>query len=139
MRLTKAAIANPFGFSLEGHPRLEEEQSQIESEVREIVDPLLQEGDLATAVLAAFASGRLDVPFPASLAARGEVMPVRDSCGAVRFARTGGLPFSPRVKVAATCRRDADHHDRRIANEVLESLFYFSKRSAEAARSEEDR
>jgi methylaspartate mutase epsilon subunit len=139
VRLTKAAIANPFGFSLEGHPQLEVEQAQIESEVREIVDPLLQENDLASAVIAAFASGRLDVPFPASLAARGEVMPVRDSRGAVRFARTGALPFSPRVKAAATCRLDADRHDRRIANEVRESLFYFSGSGPTTARFDEDR
>lgn len=126
VRLTRAGIANPFKLSVIGNPDLDEEEQQILAEVREIVDPILQATDLAQGICEAFSNGQLDVPFPASRAARGKVVPVRDRSGAIRYASTGALPFSKRVKDNARCLRDFSRETARVADEVRDSIFYFS-------------
>lgn len=129
VRLTRAGIANPFRLSLAGNPDLHDEEQQILAEVREIVDPVLQSADLAQGICDAFSSGRLDVPFPASRAARGKVIPVRDRSGAIRYASTGALPFSSSVKNNARCLRDFSRETTQVADEVRDSIFYFSNTS----------
>ncbi len=126
VRLTRAAIRNPFGMALTDSAALGEEEHQILAEVREIVEPLLQAPELDTAILKAFAAGTLDVPFPASRAARGDVMPVRDGTGAIRFARTGALPFSSAVRTAACRGSGLGSEARRVAAQVRDSLLYFT-------------
>ncbi|PYC83178.1 methylaspartate mutase [Streptomyces tateyamensis] len=83
--------------------RVSEEQHWIEREVAELVDPVLNEPALLPAIEAAFAAGRLDIPFSASVHAHSRVVPRRDACGAIRYAGVGALPFS-----AAVLRRHAD-------------------------------
>lgn len=129
VRLTRAGIANPFKLSVDGNAGLQEEEGQILREVREIVDPVLQSVDLAEGICAAFSSGRLDVPFPASRAAHGKVIPVRDKSGAIRYASTGALPFSQSVKSGARCQRDFSRESVEVADQVRESIFYLSNLS----------
>ncbi|WP_327064764.1 methylaspartate mutase [Kitasatospora sp. NBC_01302] len=77
--------------------RVAEEQHWIEREVAELVDPVLAEGELIPAIEAAFAAGRLDIPFSASIHAHAQVVPRRDRSGAIRYADAGALPFSTAV------------------------------------------
>ncbi|GAA2136129.1 methylaspartate mutase [Kitasatospora kazusensis] len=83
--------------------RVAEELHWIEREVAELVEPVLAAGDLLTGIEAAFRSGRLDIPFSASIHARSLVVPRRDGDGAIRYADAGALPFS-----GAVLRRQAD-------------------------------
>lgn len=126
VRLTRVAVSNPFGFSLEGNTALAEEEDQILAEVRQILDPVLQHEDLTQGVLEGFASGRLDIPFPASRSAQGRVIPVRDASGAVRYASTGGLPFSQQVKNSGRCLRDLGQTGGEVAELVRDSILFLS-------------
>lgn len=79
---------------------VEEELHWLRLEVADLVDPVLAAGTeagLGQAVAAAFAAGTLDIPFSASVHAHSEVIPRRDSRGAVRFLAAGRLPFSAAV------------------------------------------
>jgi methylaspartate mutase epsilon subunit len=49
---------------------------------------------LLPAIQEAFARGRLDIPFSASIHAHSQVFPRRDRRGAVRYLSAGQLPFS---------------------------------------------
>lgn len=76
-----------------------EEQHWIEREVAEILEPLLDAPDLMSAIVEAFRTGRLDVPFSASVHARAGILPVRDARGAIRIGRWGELPVSAAVRL----------------------------------------
>lgn len=84
-----------------------EEEFWIEREVDDLLTPLFGASDLREATVDAFNTGRLDVPFSASVYAKASVLPVRDSGGAVRILRPGVLPFSAAVEA---------HHRRKIAS-----------------------
>jgi methylaspartate mutase epsilon subunit len=127
LRLTRAAIENRYSYPAPGEEQLLEEERQILSEVREIVDPVLEGGNLPASILHGFDCGRLDIPFPANADAKGEIVPVRDKTGAIRFANTGRLPFSPAVKKAA-CKAEQDTKEhQRLSASLRESIFYFSE------------
>lgn len=109
-----------------------EEDVQIEhdwivAEVKDIIEPILSKANLTAAIVSGFESGRLDIPFPANLIAKGDVMPVRDRTGAIRFGTTGKLPFSERV--LARNRETLAHAGEpvRLYQKVKESIFYFAK------------
>lgn len=78
--------------------RVSEEQHWIENEVAELIEPILSAEDPIAAICAAFKGGTLDVPFSASIYARSDVLPARDSSGAIRILRPGALPFSHATK-----------------------------------------
>ncbi|MER5481195.1 methylaspartate mutase [Streptomyces sp. NPDC002734] len=81
--------------------RIAEELDWILTEVAELVEPVLATADLHKEIPAAFAEGRLDIPFSASRHALSQVIPRRAEDGAIRYFATGALPFSP-----ATLRRN---------------------------------
>lgn len=93
-----------------------EECGWIQREVAELLDPVLEGGDPLSRIVSAFARGTLDVPFSASVHARGSVVPGRDARGAVRYRDFGGLPFSPAV------RAHNDSHLRRGRPDLLAVL-----------------
>ncbi|SDH85571.1 Glutamate mutase subunit E [Actinokineospora alba] len=98
IRTTRVALSHLLdGFGVD-QAAVREEQEWIEREVADLVDPVLQSGDLTTAIAAAFRSGRLDVPFSASIHAHSAVMPRRDPTGAIRIARPGSLALSTETK-----------------------------------------
>jgi methylaspartate mutase epsilon subunit len=76
--------------------QLEEEQVYLAREVDEILQSVydLHADDLVKSISQAFESGLLDIPFPASKFARGEVLPARDPARAIRYLRPGNLAFS---------------------------------------------
>jgi methylaspartate mutase epsilon subunit len=107
--------------------RINEEQSWIEQEVAELVDPVLAEPDLLPAIRDAFAQGRLDIPFSASIHAHSQVIPQRDRRGAIRYRSAGRLPFS-----AATLVRHERHladgskpADERLVEAITADINYF--------------
>ncbi|MBC3842191.1 methylaspartate mutase [Streptacidiphilus sp. 4-A2] len=78
--------------------RVGSELDWILQEVAEIVEPVLATTDLHKEIEAAFAEGRLDIPFSASRYARSEVIPRRAPDGAIRYLSPGLLPFSDRTR-----------------------------------------
>lgn len=102
IRTAAVGASSLFGFVELDRDRVAEELSWIEREVAELVEPVLAGSDLAAEIQAGFRTGRLDIPFSASRHAHSKVIPRRDATGAIRYADSGGLPFS-----AATRRRNA--------------------------------
>ncbi|WP_321818273.1 MULTISPECIES: hypothetical protein [unclassified Paraburkholderia] len=124
--MTRCAVENRIGLPLLTSDMLAEESNQIEAEVDLMLAPLLAHADLPGATVAAFEKGWLDIPFPANICARGDVIPVRDAAGAIRFASTGNLPFSPRVAQGARGKDAGSSDGKLISERLLESLYYFS-------------
>ncbi len=72
------------------------EMESIKKEAMAIVDKTLElgEGDVAVGVVRGFEAGTIDIPWAPNVHVHGAVIPVRDGKGAVRYLRTGNLPFS---------------------------------------------
>lgn len=94
IRLTRCALARIFDFIELDEATITEEMRWIEREVIELVDPIIGVRDFHKAIVEAFKAGRLDVPFSPSIFTMGNVIPVRDPQGAIRYLSSGGLPFS---------------------------------------------
>ncbi len=102
VRTTRLATSDLLDFVRVDQEQVEQEQQWIESEVDELVQPILAGTDTATAIAQAFSAGTLDIPFSASIHAHSQVTPQRDSTGAIRYLEVGALPFSQ-----STLRRHA--------------------------------
>ncbi len=102
IRTTRLATSDLLDFVRVDQEQVEQEQRWIESEVDELVQPILAGTDTATAIAQAFSAGTLDIPFSASIHAHSQVTPQRDSTGAIRYLEVGALPFSQ-----STLRRHA--------------------------------
>ncbi len=124
LRLTRAALSGRLAWLPLPDAEVAAEREQILAETTEMVEPVLEQADLVEAVVDAFASGRLDIPFPANPVARGQIYPVRDAAGAIRFGMTGNLPFSDRTRRGAT--RGVAGPDGSLGDAVREALFHFS-------------
>src|SRR5207244_2494371 len=76
--------------------RLDEECYWLTQEVDALLDAVGNLGteDRVEAIARAFATGQLDIPFPANPEARGAVMPDRARDGSIRYRDMGNLPFS---------------------------------------------
>lgn len=70
-----------------------------EQEVRCILDRVLAlgDGDILAGAEKAIRAGILDNPFAANRAAKGQVMGIKDCEGAVRYLKTGNLPFPKEI------------------------------------------
>jgi methylaspartate mutase epsilon subunit len=92
-------------LSLEG---VERERDLVERSVRSLLDRVsdLGDGDWARGTVRAFEEGALDVPFPPSDAAAGDVLPARDDDGRVRLLKFGNLALSEAVERAHDARLD---------------------------------
>ncbi len=84
-------------IDLEGVDR---EQELIERSVRSLLEAVFEagDGDVARGVVRAFERGLLDVPFPPSQAAAGDVLPARDDDGRVRLLKFGDLAVDEETK-----------------------------------------
>jgi methylaspartate mutase epsilon subunit len=129
IRLTRCALAKLFDFIAIDEAAILDEMEWIQREVAELIDPLIRAKDLSKAIVDAFEGGRLDVPFSPSLFTRGDVIPIRDSAGAIRYLSYGGLPVSDttRGRNQEMLKRTTtlDQHLRDIAADVS----YLSDRS----------
>lgn len=76
------------------------EVEEIEREVRAIVDRIIDlgEGDVVVGAKKGYEQGVLDSPTANNPVILGKIAGVRDARGAVRFLRTGNLPFSKEIK-----------------------------------------
>ncbi len=97
IRVARLANSPLLGFVSVPEDEVATEQEWIEREVADLVDPLLAQPDLSTAVVNAFDNGRLDIPFSASKHAHSEVIPRRDPAGAIRYYDAGNLQLSADV------------------------------------------
>lgn len=102
--LSRAAASAKFSALPLDEGAIAAELEAIVRETHELLDPILSGADTAQRTIDAFAKGWLDIPFPANEAAHGEVFPLRDASGALRYGSTGQLPFSD-----ATTRRNTAH------------------------------
>lgn len=123
--LSRAAADGKFASLPLDDAAISAEQAMIEREVRELLDPILSRSNPAQAAIDAFRKGWLDIPFPANEAAHGEVFPLRDPSGALRYGSTGRLPFSD-----ATARHNAERLQSTPRTEhaalVRDAILYFA-------------
>lgn len=85
---------------------IEEELYWIKREVSEMIEPILQCENTIDAIVAAFASGSLDIPFCPSRFCKGDILTFRDKTSAIRYLAYGGLPFSDEVRSHNTRQSD---------------------------------
>lgn len=129
IRLTRCALARMFDFIELDESAIAEEMHWIEREVVEMVDPILETRDLHKAVVDAFKAGRLDVPFSPSIFTRGDVIPVRDPQGAIRYLSCAELPFSEptRRRNREMLRKTAAPQDQ--FRDIAASVYFFGDHS----------
>jgi len=106
--------------------RVEEEAYWIRREVEELVDPVLAQPNLMEAIAEAFRQGKLDMPFSTSRHAKSEVIPARDTKGAVRYLNPGRLPFSEKTKKRHARLMWASSGDGDSIERVFRDIQYFS-------------
>ncbi len=94
LRLANRANSPLLAFVTLDQEKLDEELDWVLAEVAEIVEPLLEQPDTIKAIVHAFEEGGLDIPFSASRYAKSEIIPRRDSEGAIRYLSSGALPLS---------------------------------------------
>jgi methylaspartate mutase epsilon subunit len=133
IRTTRLATSELLDFVRIDHEQVEEERQWIESEVDELVQPILAAGDTAAAIAQAFAAGALDIPFSASIHAHSQVTPQRDSTGAIRYLAVGALPFGQstlqrHARLLGTCPGQHDAPDQAIES-MLRDINYFADHS----------
>ncbi len=99
VRATRKAVDMMRKFRLPVDDGITIEMEMIRKEARAIVDKALElgDGDVAAGVVRGFEAGTIDIPWAPNIYTRGDVIPVRDGKGAVRYLRTGNLPFSREI------------------------------------------
>ena len=99
VKVAKQVINTVGRERLPDSPELEEEKRMIELEVRALLDKVLElgDGDQTIGELKAVEAGVLDSPFSPWKHVKGNVLPIRDDQGAVRWLDTGNLPFSNEI------------------------------------------
>jgi methylaspartate mutase epsilon subunit len=134
MRTARLANSPWLDFVALDDGAVAQEQAWIEQEVAEILDPLLTGRDLHEGVVAAFADGRLDIPFSASKHARSAIIPRRDPSGAIRYWDWGGLPFSTDVTDRHTRQLEHCHaaDPQKFMKDLTADINYFVEARQEA-------
>jgi methylaspartate mutase epsilon subunit len=123
LHTTRLATSALLDFVRVDEEQVEREQRWIESEVDELVQPILAGGDTATAIAQAFAAGALDIPFSASIHAHSQVTPQRDNTGAIRYLEAGALPFSRSTMERHARLLNADAADRDAPAQAITSML----------------
>ncbi len=99
---------------------VDREQEIIEQTVRSMMDAVYAagDGDVARGTVRAFEAGKLDIPFPPSDAAAGDMLPARDDDGRVRMLKFGNLAVSEEIEEIHRARLEE-----RAASEGRETSF----------------
>jgi len=99
LRITRMAIYLARKIKLDSMPEFQDEVNLIKSEVRPIVNKVLEmgDGDVAIGTVRAFESGVLDVPWSPNKWVKSQVMPARDVDGCLRILDPGKMPFPKEV------------------------------------------
>jgi methylaspartate mutase epsilon subunit len=135
IRTTALANSELLDFVRIDEATVEEEMYWLQREVAEMVDPILESGELFRAIEAAFRSGRLDVPFSASIHARARIIPKRDARGAIRYLEAGDLPFSRATRRynEQRLRLDRAAIGQRLVETITSDIHYFLNMDARHA------
>jgi methylaspartate mutase epsilon subunit len=123
INMVRALIDSPCDPSGLGSEKVEAERAHIVAETRELIEGVLTGGCIYADLCAAFADGRLDVPFAPSRHVHGAVLPVREANGAIRYLNTGRLPFSAATQSANAARLSASAGAYEV---VASSINYFA-------------
>jgi methylaspartate mutase epsilon subunit len=93
------AIYLARNIKLDSMPEFQNEVDLIKSEVRPIVNKVLEmgDGDVALGSVRAFEAGILDIPWSPNKWVKSKVMPARDVDGCLRILDPGNMPFSKEV------------------------------------------
>jgi methylaspartate mutase epsilon subunit len=99
LRMTRMAIYLARNIKLDSMPEFQNEVNLIKSEVRPIVNKVLEmgDGDVALGSVRAFEAGILDIPWSPNKWVKSKVMPARDVDGCLRILDPGNMPFSKEV------------------------------------------
>ena len=99
LRMTRMAIYLARNIKLDSMPEFQSEVDLIKSEVRPIVNKVLEmgDGDVALGSIRAFEAGILDIPWSPNKWVKSKVMPARDVDGCLRILDPGNMPFSKEV------------------------------------------
>lgn len=99
LRATRMGIYLARTVSLRDLPEYVREKEILETEVRAIVDSILEagDGDVAIGTVRALEAGLLDVPWSPNRECKNAVMPARDGDGYLRLVDTGNLPFPKHI------------------------------------------
>ena len=99
LRTTRMAIYLARNIKLDSMPEFQNEVNMIKSEVRPIVNKVLEmgDGDVALGAVRAFEAGILDIPWSPNKWVKSKVMPARDIDGCLRILDPGNMPFPKEV------------------------------------------
>lgn len=99
LRMTRMAIYLARGIRLDGLPDYEREKELMRSEVRPVVDKVLEmgDGDVALGSVRAFEAGVLDIPWSPNRGVKSRILPARDADGFLRVLDPGLMPFPAQV------------------------------------------
>jgi methylaspartate mutase epsilon subunit len=126
--LSKAANSWILDLIDVSQERVQQELDGLLQEVDALLAPVLERGDLLSAICAAFAAGRLDVPFSASRYALAQVVPMRARDGAIRIFDFGRLPLPEHVKQRHLSEIGAVHDDD-VFNKLEADIMWFCRQS----------
>jgi len=100
LRATRMGIYLARNVSLRELPEYQREKTILETEVRAIVDHLLEagDGDAAVGTTRALQAGLLDVPWSPNRECASALMPARDAEGYLRLVDIGNLPFPTEIR-----------------------------------------
>ena len=100
LRATRMGIYLARNVCLRDLPEYLREKEVLETEVRAIVDTVLEagDGDVAVGTMRALEAGLLDVPWSPNRECKSALMPARDGDGYLRMVDTGALPLPDEVK-----------------------------------------
>ncbi len=100
LRATRMGIYLARRVSLRELPEYLHEKAILETEVRAIVDKILEigDGDVAVGTMRALQAGLLDVPWSPNRECRSALMPARDADGYLRLLDTGELPLPAEIR-----------------------------------------
>jgi len=125
VELARLADDDKLAFIRVDEAAVEEELELILSEVRQLVQPLLDESDLVQGVLDSFESGRMDIPFSTSRSAHSKVVPMRDRSGAIRILDPGNLSLDGESLRKNRRLLGGRAHADDVMAEVLTDIHYF--------------
>lgn len=99
LRMTRMAIYLARNIRLDSMHEFQNEVNLIKSEVRPIVNKVLEmgDGDVAIGAVRAFEAGVLDIPWSPNKWVKSKVMPARDIDGCLRILDPGNMPFPKEV------------------------------------------
>jgi methylaspartate mutase epsilon subunit len=99
LRATRMGIYLARNVKLHDLPEYQREKEVLETEVRAIVDKILEvgDGDVAVGAMRALEAGLLDVPWSPNRECKSVLMPARDGDGYLRMVDTGALPFPDHI------------------------------------------